>query len=172
MKKARVIVTFNCNRNCAGCCNKHETMLRQMRPADSLASLLDYDMILITGGEPLLLGNKLVDAVRNLRLEYLYSGEIILYTAEWDVDLINKLLLYIDGITITLHSPNDVQLAINNIHKIKDEVYQHSFRLNIFKEAGDWLLLDTTGWNTKHDIEWIKDCPLPADEELFYLENF
>ena len=38
-----------------------------------------------------------------------------------------------------------------------------SLRLNIFKGI-DYSSIDTSLWDIKDNIEWIKNCPLPKNE--------
>ena len=49
-KTARVIITYDCPRDCQSCCNKHIGDVPQVKFED----LLSYEEIVITGGEPML----------------------------------------------------------------------------------------------------------------------
>lgn len=57
-KTARVIVTLKCNRNCPGCCNMN---LPEYREVHTDEELLDYEEIVITGGEPMLIPGKVLE---------------------------------------------------------------------------------------------------------------
>lgn len=54
--RARVIVTMKCNRKCKGCCNEH---LGEINRVD-FEDLFKYDEICITGGEPMLMSERVV----------------------------------------------------------------------------------------------------------------
>lgn len=67
--KARVIVTMKCNRKCKGCCNEHLGEINRVAFED----LFKYDEISITGGEPMLMSERVVEMVHRLRLPYTYE---------------------------------------------------------------------------------------------------
>ena len=52
---ARVIVTLVCDRSCPGCCNTNG--LDGIQEVN-LERLKDYEEVVLTGGEPLLMGDK------------------------------------------------------------------------------------------------------------------
>ena len=52
MKKARLIITFDCPRKCSYCCNTYKKIMEHARFTDGLEELTNYDEIMITGGEP------------------------------------------------------------------------------------------------------------------------
>jgi MoaA/NifB/PqqE/SkfB family radical SAM enzyme len=161
MKKLRLLFTTVCNRSCEGCCNKDWQL-------DKLPTVqhFNYEEILITGGEPLLDPSRLKGLIQAIRV--VSNANIYIYTALVSHD-IYEILGYVDGVTITLHNQSDVNnikplLSFVKINEIKNK----SLRLNIFKgiNIND---LDLTGWEVKKDIEWIKECPLPKDEEFMKL---
>lgn len=175
-KKLRLLVTEECNRNCEGCCNKDFDIsnLPVLTPND-FDEMIDYDMIMITGGEPMLYP-KVVRSVARLAKAVNPDIKVILYTAkvndlkdmEWIIDSL-------DGITLTIYDSKDISALkvfdvyldvrnLNNLSSINDL----SLRLNIFKDVEEYpfdfsLYRD---WKIKDNIEWIKDCPLP-DGEVF-----
>ena len=59
--KARVLVTKKCNRKCKGCCNETLGIIDKI----SFEDLFKYDEICITGGEPMLLSDRLVEMIHN-----------------------------------------------------------------------------------------------------------
>ena len=73
---ARVIVTYNCPRGCPNCCNEHIGNI----PAVEFKDLLKYKELVITGGEPMLIGERVVEMIHRLRASG-YAGKIWLYTA-------------------------------------------------------------------------------------------
>ena len=82
MKKLRLLVTDKCNRNCEMCCNKNYNLeaLPRFNPID----IGEYDEIILTGGEPLLLKENLlkyIEILKNINCNipiYLYTTTIIL----------------------------------------------------------------------------------------------
>ena len=71
----------------------------------------------------------------------------------------------------TPHSVNDVHslLEANNfLLDYKDELMESkSLRLNLFPDIKKHIPdnTDLSLWKVK-DMQWIKDCPVPADEEF------
>lgn len=179
MRKLRLLFTEDCNRACKNCCNKQ----RNLDALTKCKSFIGYDEIIITGGEPMLHFDKLCTLLEDI--SYLESKKI-LYTAKTDnpAELLNLVMRYLDGLTVTLHTIKDIApFAVFN-HMIADYVrrlkVRHrlafedglppipSLRLNVFKQVG----LKAHGlsennlplWQIKDNMEWIEDCPLPNDE--------
>jgi len=158
MKKLRLLFTSLCNRNCSGCCNK-DWNLEKLPKCDSY---LGYDEILITGGEPLLFIDELLILIKKIREEN-YEAKIYVYTAQ--LDRLEEVLPFTDGVTITLHEQKDylefnkfLKRNIPNLYNWRNK----SLRLNIFKGIQtDYI---TELFKVKDEIEWIKDCPLPEGE--------
>ena len=164
----RLIVTEECNRNCEGCCNKQYDL-----PSLPVATdFTGYKQIILTGGEPLLDPGKLMKTISHMRKEN-PDAEIILYTAYLNDPYIVALLMpFVDGMTVTLHEPEDVE-QFQRLHSL---VHTHSMgswlslRLNVFQGIpldSDWY----DSWTIKSDIIWIEDCPLPEGEELMRYER-
>lgn len=182
MKKLRLLVTKDCPRNCEGCCNK-DWNLDNLPVADDLRG---YSEIIITGGEPLMSYkiDKLNHMLREIHDRKDITAKVYVYTANPKHILL--CLPYVDGITLTLHDQSDVAefewmnrflptLKIENPQSGPTPKYRpYSYRLNIFK--GVTLLTPDSDylekWRIKDNIEWIKDCPLPEDEEFKRLETF
>lgn len=161
MKKLRLVLNTDCNRNCEGCCNK-DWDLENLEIATDYAQ---YDEILLTGGEPMLYPDHIERVVGVLREQTV--APIYLYTAKIDDTFAAmKILEIIDGITITLHEYKDGVYfrAFKNFLPIYFE--DKSLRLNVFKGAGDYGVFWNTPWKIKEDMEWIKDSPLPEGESL------
>lgn len=100
--RARVIVTKKCNRKCKGCCNERLGLIDKV----SFENLFKYEEICITGGEPMLMSERVVEMIHRLRLQG-YTGKIWLYTASsrklksyWACKM---LIDAVDGITYTIH---------------------------------------------------------------------
>jgi len=135
-------------------------------------------MIILTGGEPLLEPDFVIQVIDEIRAQNL-SVPIILYTAKVD-DLyaIRDILMHrrsegtgLNGLTVTIHEDKDrvsfnhFNFVLNSIRKQHGMFSKHTFRLNVFKGV-KMNLLSTVGWTVKSNITWIKNCPLP-DNEVF-----
>ena len=159
-KKLRLLLNKDCNRNCIGCCNKDWDL-------DKLPICRDYtkyDEILLTGGEPMLYPERIITVIKQIRTEN-PSAKIILYTAM--VNNLDIVLPYLDGITLTLHDKNDIEPFLN-FERTATPLYMHnmSLRLNIFEEAGELSERLIWRWQIKDHMHWIKNCPLPENEEF------
>lgn len=173
MKTLRLILTRKCNRNCSGCCNKQELFVEQnVPPFDE--NLAGYDEVIITGGEPLLLP---MTTKAIAILTYIENPEVkrILYTADVGQRyLIEDMLRYFEGITITLHQQKDVDdfrrlnfWLLRRKRWIQDK--NKTLRLNVFKGV-DLYMQDSSLWKIKDNIEWIENCPLPENETIMELK--
>lgn len=167
-KKLRLIFTTKCNRNCPGCCNKNYDL-------DNLPVCKDfspYDEIYITGGEPMLNPIKVAMFCRDLQQVY-PNIKLYMYTAYLnDPNNLINLIYYLDGITLTLHTAQDIapfyvfeQALKENIQGDPEYFKSKTFYLNIFKEVGH--VEPSKIWTrVKKDMVWIENCPLPEGEIL------
>lgn len=159
-KKLRLLLFEDCNRNCIGCCNKDFDI--KNLPVCTDYTL--YNKIMLTGGEPMLRPDVVLQAVSEIREQT--NASIILYTA-WakDPEILGCIVDQIDGLTLTLHGPEDIAdfKSFDNYYKERYRPYR-TFRLNVFKEAGE--IQEHSFWQVKNGIEWIENCPLP-DNEVF-----
>lgn len=174
--KLRLLVTDKCHNSCPMCCNKQYN-LKDLPVVDKW----DYDEIMITGGEPLM-ANKgahqlisLLDSIRSVWKAMGHTGVIYLYTASHRVDLIVKVLKYVDGIVYTPHNLqefNVLKCLLGNYRYMHYEK-RRSLRLNIFKDQVDMLSILpsslrirlNTFWTIK-EIEWVPECPVPTGEDF------
>lgn len=178
-KKLRLVVTDKCHNKCPLCCNNRFD-LRQLPVVDRW----NYDEIMITGGEPLLFVEDVVDLVRSIREIQRHMGiapsKFYLYTAlpatVNDTALLIRLGYFFDGMCITPHTERDVELFKDLLFPTKASKALASIcsmRLNLFADANKMLEdsnIDFTGWKIKH-MEWIKDCPVPEGEDLRRINN-
>lgn len=162
MKKLRLLITEKCNRSCAGCCNKQWDLSKLPVTHD----FTKYDLIMLTGGEPLLYPATLLAVVAEIRKQN-PQAQIIVYTAY--AERVLWVLPWVDGITLTLHAWSDVNPFYkldNLLHDARETgapwVKNLSLRLNVF--AGVEHVYNFNCWEKKVGIEWIEDCPLPDDE--------
>ena len=174
MKTLRLITTYDCPRNCVGCCNKQDPFKPEaVQTWDQ--NLLDIEMVILSGGEPLMYPFSTLTLAEFIRMEK-PDVKLILYTAKVDEpDMIENCLNFFDGITITLHEQADV----DDFRKLNFQLLgrrtwlldnNKSLRLNVFKGV-DFSLVNDSLWKIKDNIEWIADCPLPNGEELFKLSH-
>lgn len=164
MSKLRLLTTRKCNRTCEGCCNT----TWDLASLPIIEDFTEYSEILLTGGEPMMNPDDIILTSAEIRKDNPYA-RIYMYTAKttpvWNL---LAMLLYVDGITLTLHTPEDevpFMYLCTHLHNIQSTVMQHkSMRLNVFKGVSipKWTY---KYWNrVKDDMEWIVDCPLPEDE--------
>ena len=147
MEKLRLLVTTKCPNKCPMCCNNSWDFSKL-----PVVEHFNYKEIMITGGEPLLFPEKLANLAESIKtvqkLAYGNKGKLFLYTAL--ADMLPNYIRYFDGVVYTPHSVND-------IHSLLEA---NNFLLDYKDDNTDLSL-----WKVK-DMQWIKDCPVPADEEF------
>lgn len=161
MEKLRLLLTEDCNKGCEGCCNKDWDL--SLLPV--VKSFKGYSEILITGGEPMLYPNKIIECVNKIR--QVSDANIYLYTAYiYQIATVLNILDEIDGITLTLHDKCDIEdLKRLNRCLLPSIFLYKSMRLNIFDNI-DVSDIDLKLWKIKDNMVWIENCPLPKDEIL------
>ena len=118
-KTARVIFTFDCNRRCVGCCNESMSLMSEARVICSTNDLVGYDEVVITGGEPLLYPDALIDFIQNVRSAN-PKAKIYLYTATMPPHkpfFIPLLMSLLNGIQYTIHAEaiqTDITISITS----------------------------------------------------------
>jgi hypothetical protein len=178
--KARFIIAETCNRSCDGCCNKGPVFDKRVGISD-LHDLLEFDEVMITGGEPMLDPTKVYDLARFIR-EHNPSITIYLYSSFYNRSIHSDwwyVLRQIDGLQYTLHYPA-TPADINAVYDISDIVSRLMVeRFFSARLAIDGRLLDTIDfsdikdknpntWKEIRRMEWQTDCPLPEGESLLY----
>ncbi len=157
MNKIRLLVWPDCPRQCIGCCNKDWNLadLPYCQPQD----LKNAEMILVTGGEPLLYPTALYEIIKFVRKKS--KAKIYVYTAHLiDCMAALRILKIADGMTVTLHTQSDLEPFLKFARMV--EGMNKSLRLNVFRGVSfDKTLKE---WNIKSDMIWLKECPLPKDE--------
>ena len=158
LKKLRLLLFEECNRNCSGCCNKDW----DLKSLPIITDFHGYDEILLTGGEPMLMPFFVIREAKKIKQKS-PTSKIYLYTAKIDQPIaILAFLNYIDGITLTLHHQSDIKDLII-LNEILPDNLNKSFRLNVFKKIKLPQKIKPF-WKIKNEIKWIKDCPLPKHE--------
>lgn len=171
MKTARLIITLDCNRKCHYCCNTPE-MLASATHIKDLSVLKDYDEICITGGEPLLYPDRVIEISKVLKT---YKNKIYLYTAA--SNNIRRVINTgcIDGIHFTLHETGSV-VDFYDIQSVAEscDCYHNdiSFRAFILKNVPySNIFIAPNVWARLEIKSWVDDCPLPENETLFILDE-
>lgn len=160
--KLRLLLWPDCNRSCSGCCNKSW----DLSALPICTDYTGYDEILLTGGEPMLYPDRLITAAQQIRQTS--AAPLYVYTAKTDdIPAFRRVLKEVQGMCVTLHGPADLApfTALYESLRMAPVFGHKSLRLNIFKSVG-WRWEDRPfyGWHLKPDMEWITNCPLPADE--------
>jgi len=173
VKKARVIITFQCPRMCDGCCNSNSTIMNTAKRIGTLAEISHYDDIVITGGEPLCDGKRALYIVRSLSKICKDTTRLFLYTSMYSESL-PHIMPYLSGIKYTWHSKRlrKDYLHLLRMHKLMREWSLCSRRIAIDERERNvrhTAFVDKSAWDTVEWIDWDPDgnCPLPEGEELF-----
>jgi hypothetical protein len=177
MRKARVLITKKCDRDCDGCCNK-SSILDSMKDITDLQILQEYQVIMITGGEPILVPEKLMDLLHWLDEHMEHTTPIYLYSARYDRKIYEKIMSLINGLHFTLHAEaNDEDIADLKALSLFLKGYgrhHQSLRLAIDTRVYsryDLSNIDLSAWSVVRKMTWLKDAPLPAGEELLYMKK-
>ena len=166
MNKLRLLLFEECNRKCVGCCNNDW----DLASLSICHSFCGYDQILLTGGEPLLKPELVIETITKIRTTS--TALIYVYTAKVDkIAPALGILVYSDGMCVTLHEQSDVPLWMRFALTIPADLRQsRSLRLNVFKGIDIQVdNLDMSCWKVKDNIQWIRNCPLPTGETLMRL---
>ena len=161
IKKLRLLLFEECNRNCEGCCNK-DWDLKNLPIAPK--SYYEFQQILLTGGEPLIKPEFTERVIREVINRT--HASVYLYTAKIDdIYLVKYLLRFLNGITVTLHDNNDASDFLKLCKNLfNNDIRDKSLRVNIFKNVNVREEQIPFYWKVKSNIEWIKNCPLPEGE--------
>jgi hypothetical protein len=174
-KKARLIFTRTCLKNCDGCCMRD---ISQDAPREiNIKQLINYQEICITGGEPLCFHRELKDLIYCIKKEsrvHRRKPKIILYTAmPYPVISFIDILKELDGCTLTLHNDQDkwefFRSHLNFIERFP-ESFLKSLWLNTFVSFSENEIALCAAWKIRQKI-WLKHCPLPEGEDLVRLKG-
>lgn len=184
MKKLRLILTYDCPKDCKGCCNKHPQFHEDKVPV--IPSKLwsqwingrlhqgnnfkkDYDLfmrrhafseVMFTGGEPMLDPNLVLKYAKWTR-NILPKAKIYLYTAYINGPEILDVLRVVDGITITLHTIEDYDnFEILNRHLQYNPLFtiNKQLRVNVIGDIREYLI--PINWSSEglYDFIWKYRC--------------
>ena len=158
MLKARVVVTEDCNH-----CNH--------RIITDIKELKNYSEVMITGGEPMLIPEKVLEFTRQLnKMGFGYGRDLYLYTARYH-HYLEYILRNISGLHFTLHNEakDDDVYELKLMSRLIKNHPLISSRLAIdsrLYDRYDFSNIDLTGWHVVRKLKWQVECPLPAGEEL------
>ena len=154
-EKLRLLLFEECDRDCPGCCNRDW----DLRSLPVCRGFTPYQVIMLTGGEPMLHPEIIREAVAEIRAQT--QAPIYLYTAR--TQGLDELMPILDGVTLTLHEPGDC-LPFWRFDQSTQSLDGKSLRLNIFEEVGP--VASSERWQVKDHMAWIPNCPLPQGEVL------
>lgn len=175
--KARIIVTKKCNRNCEGCCNDQDAYSKIDQLKDDHV-LLSFKEIMVTGGEPMLIPDKIIQFLHSLREIQKYTGKIYIYTALYNKGLFDAYSWaskYVDRINFTMHN-NSTDQDVRNLKLLSAAIQKlpsAAFRLSIdsrLYERYDFCNIDFSYWSVVRKMKWQDNCKLPEGEKLFIYE--
>lgn len=171
-KKLRLLVTSKCHNDCKLCCNKDYDLNKlQEISLDEINDLIKYWEINITGGEPLLFPEKLLNLLSELSANY-----VNIYTAKPSLVTFIAICDFISGFTVSIHNDNDLtnfikfnEQLINFNNNFSKKSHYINLRLHVFCDV-NIKPINLFGWDVKF-IEWQKDCPIPQDENFRRLKE-
>ena len=164
-KKLRLLITPDCNRNCPQCCNKNFDLdaLPQIAQADEFKK---YDEIALTGGEPLLVYDKLRETIMYLREYGDYQGPLHLYTAMPGHEHIVE-LAKITNLIITIHDKN-AMIDMLDAWTLLEKIPIRYMRVKLAPAVHQYYaMMDNLLYGCDVEcFDWIEDCPLPGGEDF------
>ncbi len=161
--KLRLLLLEDCPRSCKWCANQFWD-LKSLPIEDQFDQ---YDEIMLTGGEPMLEPQLVMDTVK--KIKDTSNAKIFLYTAKTDLQTIPALfsvLPYIDGLSVTVLNGGDAQ-QLYYLNRLLQTSWNTSirrdtlFKINVFENFN--FGFDTSLWKIKHK-KWFKHKHLPENE--------
>lgn len=171
MSTAKVIITLDCPKNCLYC---HTQQMTEYQAIDTLDNLLNYDKILIIGGEPLLYPKKLIRFFTELGTLG-YQGDYFLYSSLYCKDLIS-IIDFVNGLHFTIpYEATDYDIiSLKHLSKDLKHIENKSFKLTIdsrLYQKYDFSNIDFSCWNVVKKEIW-QQKQSNRDEKLFYLKGW
>lgn len=167
--KLRLLVTKNCPRYCAGCCNQDWDLDKLPVYNASHNFYENLELIMITGGEPMMFPGLTVSLIRELRERY--SCPIVVYTARVGrIDDVKYVLTQANGMTITIHDNNEV-MNVEYLQLNHPEIRHKMMYLNMFRNVTAPVRVWPGLWHRVKVVDWISNCPLPQGETFMRLTS-
>jgi len=147
---------------------------------DTVTALIDYDIICITGGEPLLQPDRTLAIISEIRRQN-PKAVVYLYSALYN-DRMSDVLRIVDGVHFTLHygaTNLDIDGFYNFQELISKEPDNKSFRLYIDQRVKQVVAIQPCLWRRIEAKPWISEAELiasqsnglPCNETLFILKS-
>ena len=168
---ARVIVTKRCVRKCPYCVNNHPEIKAQMEPLQDVEQLERFQTVCLTGGEPFLAPKATLRLIKELRAQN-PTQKIYVYASIFEMTKEQlRILALVDGLHYTIHQhpTSDDQEMLDTLQLILMGYRKRgkSFRLALSPDIFSSIRIMPSAWNDIRVKEWLDDCPLPENEELF-----
>lgn len=156
--------------------------MSQAKPLYNVKQLKDYDIIMITGGEPMLTPDRVVRLAKIFR-KVAPRSQIFLYTAlNKDMHDMSKVIDSVDGIQFTLHSEateQDIAEFYAFQQLAKGWANRKSFRLfvdgriphakELKIDSSVWQRSEIGHWKSEDELKNLQPGGLPENEDLFVL---
>ena len=180
-KQARLIITFECERQCPGCCNHYKSIMQHAKKAE-LKDLKDYEVVMLTGGEPMLDWKHTLEIAKTLKAQN-PQVKVYLYTAHHRFPSVLKTILeVVDGIQYSIHENASYgdYLDFHDFQHVIQQYPNKSFRLYIDPKGNDkplaicpnlWKRVEVKAWLTEEQLLALQPNGLPQNEDLFILTN-
>ena len=178
--KARILITEDCNRKCAGCCNTYSNIMGHAKYIDNLMDLpQELGEIMITGGEPMLNPERTQRIAAELR-EGHPSSNLYLYSALYH-DNLENIIPMLDGFHYTIHEgarESDLVLLDSLqglLGRRKEDWSDKSFRLYVDDRVdlpvrivpNIWSQANISKWMTEKELQDKQPNGLPDREHLY-----
>lgn len=178
VKKARLLVTLKCERNCHYCCNKQKSIMDSATKIDQLDEIdwTKFSEIMISGGEPMLDWRRTYKIVRTLRDKVGGGIKLYLYTAKYQKHSGYEFYYLLDGIHYTVHENASIAEIIEfEEFQQRSRIYWRriSFRAHVVSTNNrrSITIIEPRMWKRFEIKPWQEDCPLPEGEELIILNE-
>jgi len=177
MKRARLMVTLDCERDCEYCVNKDQDIMALAKPVtlSGLSLFADYGEIMITGGEPALVPRTTLRVISRLR--EVTTAKVFIYTARMSRH-VDSFVAWADGLTYTIHSkwaPDDL-LGLRFLQESIDSYpprKEKTFRLSLSPDINVPLPIIPRCWDEVRIKVWkrAEDLVVPEHGELYLLKE-
>ena len=168
MKKARLIISYRCDKSCPDCCNEWKGTEQQVKQV-TLDEVRGYDEVMITGGEPMLFPDMVREMIPVLRSQG--AKTVYLYTALFRPGL-RSIIELLDGVHYTLHEGARVS-DLGRFYDFQNLIQGKpgSFRLYIDSKVDLPVTIHPDRWARLEVFPWMKEIEtcLPEGEELLAL---
>jgi len=160
----RLLVDWKCNLKCPYCCNEQERFRKDIKPITSLSEInwSKYKFVCISGGEPLLFIDRVIEATKLSKgFNILYSNGLL-----WNQNISNRLSdSNIKAENIGLHYPKSFDSIINNVMSLKTNI---SIRFHVWDKYKEEML--TKYPNVNFRFWTLNDCDRDNEERFVLIK--